>query len=315
MSLLTFHARISSGLHPHGIALLGSPGLKDHQEYDIQVTLSLPRSPPNLEHGNFMVTMHLLDSRTTVQKQTSQRQPPGTHGKPILLSSRRFALIPYRDPLVSLASRILFLFYHLMFPRTETCTLVIPMAERVNFASISTIPTSVYVEVEAGQSIQVYDASVTMTAQLRGLRWLMHRYRLSTFLAFTTLFWLCELLFMGIAWVSWNTFKNIGASHRRNLTLKEEGGIKNEGAQVDDLSDAPRMFPTYGRQPPLRYEPVVKEESHDKPAETQPAGAEADDEDDEDEDRLGTWREDSGIGTSYSEGGSGQVRRRTSHAR
>ncbi len=97
-------------------------------------------------------------------------------------------------------------------------------------------------------------------------------------------------------------------------TVKAEGG---EGTDVDepDLSDTPRTFPTYGRQAPLRFVPKVKEEDSEEfimdETAIQPLTAEADDEDEE----LEVYRggRDSGIGTSFSEGGerSGVSRRRS----
>lgn len=81
-----------------------------------------------------------------------------------------------------------------------------------------------------------------------------------------------------------------------------------------DLSDTPRTFPTYGRQTPLRFEPRVKDEEDVEGVVLQetdilPLTNEADDEDDEDL----AFRGDSGLGTSYSEGGgrSSVTRRRS----
>ncbi len=84
--------------------------------------------------------------------------------------------------------------------------------------------------------------------------------------------------------------------------------IKNEKEDEDepDLSDTPRTFPTYGRQPPLRYTPKIKNEDSEEyiidETAIQPLAAEADDEDEE-EFQHRSGRTDSGIGTSYSEGG------------
>ena len=97
-----------------------------------------------------------------------------------------------------------------------------------------------------------------------------------------------------------------------STAIKAEG---EEETDEPDLSDTPRTFPTYGRQAPLRYVPKVKEEESegfimDETA-IQPLTAEADDEDEE----LETFRggRDSGVGTSFSEGGerSGLARRRS----
>jgi len=98
--------------------------------------------------------------------------------------------------------------------------------------------------------------------------------------------------------------------------------IKVEGEETDepDLSDTPRTFPTYGRQAPLRYVSKVKDEGDSEEyvmdeTTIQPLAAEADDEDEDGVDFGGHrgGRTDSGLGTSFSEGGErgGLSRRRS----
>jgi hypothetical protein len=98
--------------------------------------------------------------------------------------------------------------------------------------------------------------------------------------------------------------------------MKTEVTDDDEDEEQLDSSDRPHTFPSYGRHPPLKHEPQVKREMEPgrAMADIPVAGAEADDEDEEaseDEQR----RRDSGLGTSYSEEGSGSVRRRTSRSR
>jgi hypothetical protein len=314
--------------HPYGVAALAAPMLKSQQDYDISVTLSMPRSPPNVERGNFMISLYLLDAKDSDALATNARRFANDHSdfeqSNVLFSSRRPALLPYIDPVVSLASRILFLLYHLIVPAAQTCVLKVPVAERVAFPSDSAIPSWAYVEVEAGQGIQIYSASLTMTAQLSGLRWLMFHYRLLTFITFTMLFWVCELAFMSVAWAVLSSL--LGASSG-NMELKGHKGQRRattkgfsdfddsgEDYEGDDGSDYPQQFPTYGNQPALKHEPDVKdEEEHKQPLHEIPvAGEEADDEDD---DGGGRSALDSGIGTSYSGEASGSVRKRPSRSR
>lgn len=85
-----------------------------------------------------------------------------------------------------------------------------------------------------------------------------------------------------------------------------------------DLSDTPRTFPTYGRQAPLRYVPKVKDEDEDEKdyaldeTSIQPLAAEADDESEDFGGKAG--RTDSGIGTSFSEGGERGLARKRSRS-
>jgi hypothetical protein len=200
--------------------------------------------------------------------------------------------------------------------------LTVALAERVSFSRGVTPPVAAYVEIEAGQDLQTYGVSLDLTAQLRGLRWLMHRYRLPMYLICTFSFWVFEVVFMGLTWSVLFAGDGVGgpvsdrAGKQRALTNEEEEEEKEEGeGQEDDsdVSDHPHNFPTYGRQPPLKHEPKVKDEEHERPLSEVPiAGAEADDEGDGLDDDDGDPLLDSGIGTSYSEAAGGQIRRRAS---
>lgn len=288
--------------------------MKAQQDYDISVTVDMPRSPANIERGNFMVSLYLLDSVADGHLAAAAAKFSDNHinfgSGTVLFESRRSALVPYVDPLVSLTSRVVFMLYHMFVPGSQTVSMVIPLAERVIFTKGSAVPSAAYVEIEAGQSIQTYSVALTMTAQLRGLRWLMFHYRLPTYVAFTFLFWACELVFMGGAWVFWTSvYATDSSSGTYGLEGKRHAAIE---AEEDQESDHPHNFPTYGRQPPLKHEPEVKSEADQSQLLAEiPFGGEADDEEDEDdEDAL---HRDSGIGTSYSEGGSApSVRRRAS---
>jgi hypothetical protein len=161
------------------------------------------------------------------------------------------------------------------------------------------------------------------------MRWMMYNHRVISFVVFTSAFWGFEVMFACLSWMILRTFFT-----SKNTVMKE--GIKGEETDTTttaikpepeesdepDLSDTPRTFPTYGRQPPLRYEPKVKEELESEDYvldETiiQPLATEADDEDDDDDDdgefrNVGGGRTDSGIGTSYSEAGERVAARRRS---
>lgn len=293
--------------------------IKTQQEYDISVTLAMPRSPPNVERGNFMVTLYLLGSEANGKLEADALIFANSHAhfgsQKVLFNSRRPALVPFVDPIVSVANRLLFLLYHMFVPSSQTCRMTVALAERLAFPKGSVLPASAYVEVEAGQDIQIYNASLTLTAQLRGLRWLMFHYRLTTYLSFTFLFWVCEVFFMGLAWAVWGAVtgpKEIGKGRRR------AGGEQDDDGELGDFSDHPHTFPTYGKQPPLKHEPEVKEEDDEERSrlisDIPVGGAEADDEEEFDEyDEGGRKRAyDSGLGTSYSEEGSASVRRRAS---
>lgn len=278
-----------------------------------------------------MVALHLLDNKPPIFMPTvTPLSVPGPQsvleGRNILHTSTRPAILPYTDPLVSLASRLLFLAYHVFFPTSETTKLVVPMAERLEFRPGKMSPTSLVLDLQAGQTLQVYSVFVTITAQLHGLRWFMHKYWITSFVLFTTLFWLCELFFAGLAVLFLGLIFGGSGGVKPPLQVKKEGeagagsqaAIKQEGEEKMP-EDVPMTFPTSSRQPPLRYDPEPSVSGATSQADFTPAaaGGEADDEDDNEEEGYETRFHDSGIGTtSYSERDTpGSLRRRSSRGR
>ena len=328
----------SDGPHPYGIAALDSTIVGD-QAYDIALSLHVPRSPPNLATGNFMLSLSLLSPAyiprapssvppTILQESHSSSISPSQ----ILFLSRRPAILTYTSRLISLSSRILSLPLYMLNLKHESEVLHIPMAESTVFKKgRSNVPAYVLLELQTGQEVQVYNARILFKARFGGLRWLMYNHRILSFFVFTTAFWFSEILFTGLGWIAvryifmpspkpkTKTERALKGEETDGSTTK--GEIKEEEVETDepDLSDTPRTFPTYGRQPPLRYVPKVKDEDSEEnildEIAIQPLAAmEADDEEDEED----VFRaRDSGIGTSFSEGGGrgGVARRRSGHGK
>jgi hypothetical protein len=335
VTTLPIHLQYGYGPNPYGVSPL--PNIKDYQAYDISVSLTLPRSPTNIDRGNFMIALYLLDKPgTATSPPVSDHQldttpaslfpppDPRTHlsTRRVLHTSHRPALIPYTDPIVSLASRLLFLPGHIFFPsssRASTTSITVPLAESLSFPSSQrgtrSLPTTLFLELQSGQDLRVAAASITITAQLSGLRWLMHTYRLPAFLVGTAAFWACEAASMALAWAVLSSVLFSGPAEPR---IKIEGGRSEKhkiaGAGEGDMSDTERTFPTSSRAPPLKYESAKEEDFPNVSlAELPVAGAPAGEADDEDDEEAEGWR-DSGIGTSYSDAGAGAggVRRRAS---
>lgn len=325
-------------LNPYGVSSFKDANFKDYQAYDISVTLNMPNSPSNIERGNFMLALHLLDDNTpstagkimsAMGAQTTLNSVPAPRsvldGRNILYTSTRPAIVPYTDPLVSLAKRILLLGYHIFVPSSETTKLRVPMVERLEFyrgAPRAMMPTSLVLDVQAGQALQVYSVSITVTARLSGLRWFMHTWRVTSFLLGTSFFWLVEVFsLLTTALAAKLVFGAIfGGGGEATAAVKKEveyPRIKREGeGRGKRLADVPMTFPTSSGQPPLRYDPPPSASPSGVEADGPPpdVGGEADVEDEEafedmeDDPQL----RDSGIGTSYSERDSGDLRRRTS---
>ncbi|CZT06483.1 uncharacterized protein RAG0_12188 [Rhynchosporium agropyri] len=332
------HLQYGDGHHPYGVTSLDT-SLISQQAYDITLTLHVPRSPLNLDQGNFMLSLSLLSpnykpitATTTTPDSTlipSSSSTLALSGGDILFSSRRPAILTYTSRLISLSERLLSLPLYVLGLKHESEILHIPMAESASFSrGRKNIPGFAMLELQsgkfgqAGQEIQVYAAKIAFKATFGGLRWWMYNYRVLSFLMFTSAFWISELLFTAVGWLVVRSVfsadteaKEVKGEDSESRVKKEEDG---SGGEVD-LSDTPRTFPTYGRQAPLKYEssgregPQVKDEdSEEYAALGKGVLAEADDEDEDDEE-IGAYRgiTDSGIGTSFSEGGeAGGVKRR-----
>lgn len=287
------------------------------QAYDVSVDLTLPRSPANLERGNFMVALYAMKSSPT-NPALSFAAPTDPYElvtrEDVIFASRRPALVPYEDPLVARASRILFLLYHILFKRTsETVTLSVPMGELVEFKDV--LPLSLFVDVQAGQELQVYSSTVTLVARLTGVRWLMYNHPIVSWAVFTTIFWTAEMVSMGIAWLVLGQFFSGRDGGVGNAVVPtKEGGEVYEGRRHGDTTD-------YERDGTVKNEDEddgmkVKEEISDFDSGSELLdrslrhAGDADDEGDSDE-GFGTSFAGTGFHRAGGKGG-GQVRRRIS---
>ncbi|PBP25436.1 tubulin-tyrosine ligase, partial [Diplocarpon rosae] len=333
------HLQYGDGPHPYGITTLDT-SLISQQPYDVSLALHLPRSLPNIQQGNFMLSLSLLSASYTplpVTADASSTNPvAGSILAPskdhLLLSSRRPAILTYTSRFVSLSERLFALPLYIMGLKDESEVLHVPMAESTTFPrGRKNIPAFAVLELQAGQEVQVYGAKITFTARFGGLRWIMYNHRIISFLLFTGAFWIFEVLFAILGWLTARAIfamKAGGEVKSEEMNADASPGIKNEDEESDelDLSDTPRTFPTYGRQAPLRFvpkvkdEPLIKNEDGEEYAASEGQGLV--DADDEDEEGSGTvdYRRgvtDSGIGTSFSEAGerAGVKRRRSRRGR
>ncbi|KAI0174991.1 putative adipose-regulatory protein-domain-containing protein [Pestalotiopsis sp. NC0098] len=199
---IPIHLQYNAGLNPFGVSSL-KKDLMLETAYDVTVTLTLPRSPANVDRGNFMVALFATKASLENPAQSfTIPEDPYKHVSPsnVVFSSRRPALMPYTDPLVSLAGRVLFLAWHVVAPASDRVELRIPMGELVQFRE--QLPLSLLLDVQAGQTFQAYATSVELVARLTGIRWLMYNHRILGFIVGTTFFWLAEMLWLGLAWLA-----------------------------------------------------------------------------------------------------------------
>ncbi|KAI1343053.1 hypothetical protein F5Y15DRAFT_371936 [Xylariaceae sp. FL0016] len=324
------HLQYNAGLNPYGVTSL-SKNLIREQAYDVTVELTLPRSPANLERGNFMVALFAMKSLPDNPAFSfSVPADPYEHvmADNVVFSSRRPVLIPYTDPLVSTASRAMFLLYHIFFPVSQKSILTIPMGELVEFNDA--LPLSVLLDIQAGQTLQVYSSTITLVARLTGIRWLMYNHRILSFLVCTTVFWLAEMMSMGVAWMILGYLFMGPSQAGRPLNRGDVGGNRLAGVKRrdsahriqydDDEEEEDDDGESVSQEVKHDIDPAVKQEDDDidiKAESTEqetlvnvprhPGGDTDDEEDAED-----PWKEESGTGTSFDGSKGTSLRRRSS---
>lgn len=264
---LPVHLQYNAGLNPYGLASV-SKGLMLETAYDVSVELTLPRSPPNTERGNFMVALFATKSEIENPAQSwTVPQDPYDHIRAdnVIFSSRRPALVPYEDPLVSYAGRLLFLLYHIAVAESERVQLSIPMGELVEFRD--RLPLSLMLDVQGGQTLQVYSAKILLIARLTGVRWFMYNHRLLSFLVCTTLFWMAEMLSMAVAWLC------LSFCFGRTQVPRDDAAVVYKQPLEGDREATAGSLPATkqdegkgGRQFPIDSAPRIKREDTDDSA-------------------------------------------------
>lgn len=135
------------------------------QPYDVAVTLDLPRTPSNLDVGNFMIDLTLYSRPVG-----SVLPAAGNQLNPIA-QGRRPAILTYTSPLVDVARTIARLPFYVVGWRREAETLEVPMIEKVEFPrGARNLPQSLRLEIQSEGKMQVYSARVEFRARFTGLR-------------------------------------------------------------------------------------------------------------------------------------------------
>lgn len=129
------------------------------------MTLDLPRTPSNLDVGNFMIDL------TLYSRQAGSVLPTATNNLNLISHSRRPAILTYTSPLVDLAKKLVRLPLYVLGWRREAETLAVPMIEKAEFArGARNLPQSLRLEIQSDAKLQVYSARVEFRARFTGLR-------------------------------------------------------------------------------------------------------------------------------------------------
>lgn len=324
------YLQYGDGAHPYATTALDTSALVSQQAYDIELVVNMPRTPTNLEAGNFMLDLSLLGpgSSSNNRPDSVTSWLANITAENVLYHSRRPAILPYSSPIPSISRTILHLPWHLLNLRDLDCSrLVVPMFEKISFPRGSRhIPTHVKLELQSSSILQVYDVRLAFRARFEGLRYLIYNYRIAAFLIFTAAFYLVSVATMALVWAVISALISSGEKlSPAPGTSKQEDQIKSEpevpkikseedtetsthGLSLSNVSDTATRFPTVRGQKPLSFPgrdsaaDVAPGDSEEVPL-TRPIGPGevADDEEDiadVEEMRGRPFEGDSGIGTS-----------------
>lgn len=125
-----------------------------------------------------------------------------------LASSRRPAIMTYRSPLLERIDTLVRAPLLISgWQRQEEILSVVLLEDVVLASRVRT--ASVSIDAPSSSTIGVYDIAVEFRARFTGVRWLMHNYRITTFLVATALFWSIEVVFMTLVW--WGVYSYFAA--------------------------------------------------------------------------------------------------------
>ncbi|EED19538.1 conserved hypothetical protein [Talaromyces stipitatus ATCC 10500] len=242
------------GEYPWGIATLGSD-LASLQQYDVSVSLKLPRTPANLATGNFMLdlALHSPPQDSIIGANTSTS---------LIAHSRRPAILTYTSPLVDTAHTLSRMPLYVIGWQREAETLDVPMFEDIEFArGWRNVPASLRLEIQSREQMQVYGVEVNFRAKFRGLRWLMYRWRFLSFFAFTSMFWSVSMASSSIAWLLFSQYlssatpddqriKKEEPEDNNTTTIKKEFGesqsVKQE--EIEETTNIPPLGTQSGNE-------------------------------------------------------------------
>ena len=348
------------GVHnsaPYATADIPQGTLISQQAYEVSVDLEMPRTPTNLEAGVFMVDVRLLgpfnpvaEPPETLRQLLGNITTLGGDGSTVLQHSRRPAMLQYKSRSLGLLNKAVNLPWHVLgFKDLDTDKINVRMWDKTLFKrGAGSVPKAVRLEIAAsgatsglghmaaGNHVQIYKASVSLSARFHGLRYLVYNHRILSFVVFSTTFYFVSIISMGLAW-AWIGPSIMSPPSRdivklepppakkepepKTIKAEDEDEEYGEGLKLEDVSDAPAQFPSARGRLPLRYEGRQKEPGPSAAQEREIGeGEKADDEEEDDNEEYaavarttGRFEGDSGIGTmsESQRDGHGLVRRRS----
>ncbi|KAE8150548.1 putative adipose-regulatory protein-domain-containing protein [Aspergillus avenaceus] len=221
------HLQFGDG-NPWGTTQLGT-GLVSLQPYDISVELELPRTPANLDAGNFMLDLALLPHPSTP---TLKSANGSTHP---ISRSRRPAILTYASPLVDTANKLSLMPLYVLGWHREAEKLVVPMMEQLEFPrGWRNLPASLHLEIHSREQMQIYSAKVAFTTKHTGIRWWMYNWKLTSFVFFASLFWTVCMTTTSVTWMALAAASSMSSEDEQIKVKKESRDttpIKQESSE------------------------------------------------------------------------------------
>ena len=279
---------------PYAVANLGAD-LVSNQPYDVALELHMPRSPGNVDLGNFMLDLELLGGASDTGTETQQHplHPDavtiGTGNRTgVLARSSRPATLTYYSDMVEGLGIVAGMPLYILGWKSEAEMLEIVMMEGVEFRrGWANVPRRARLEVRMDQSnggkLQVYGCKVKFMARFRGLRyafptsapwmvaidwltrtrWFMYKHRIIAFFLFTTIFWtvsttttILAYLALSYAFLSPQQAQPTQRARPSPLPTPDSNVPPSPSPpSTPSLSDTSRTFPTLRSQPPLHFSP------------------------------------------------------------
>jgi len=268
--------QFDANANPYASIPLRKEHLVTDQPYDVAVSLYLPRTPSNTAVGNFMIDLQLL-------------APADNEKVPVTLAhERRPAILTYYSPIMEHVHKAMGLPWYILGWRQEAEKLETTVMEGIEFAKgWRNMPATARIELTNSAHLHIYSASISFKAKLRGLRYLMYTWRLTSFVIFTSIFWGVELTTTAFLWLMLSLFLTSSTDEpikkeEKHLSIKEEPGTASEVAPVKLEQKEPQY--TVQDYPPATEADVEDEEEPEEPLQVGSA--------------YGAARSDSGLGTS-----------------
>ena len=298
--------RSSNGHHPFARTDLAS-SLTSSQPYDISISLVLPRTPSNIATGNFMLDLALQPANASRRASSSFLQQVFDISEPVVIRSRRTAILTYTSPVVDLAQTLGRLPLYAFGWRKQRESIEVSMFEGVEFKrGASNIPDTALLVIEGDEKMQFYSAVIKIHTKFQGLRWILYNYKLTSFVVFTATFFGISILSTLLIYIAF-ALSGGGSEHKERI--KQE--IKSESPD-EILQPEPRQAISASVTDGVSDDTEIKKEDFDglEPSDINPLGGEADDEDEDGS--TSAWR-DSGIGTGREDNRDSSNRKRKSY--